>query len=157
MVVKGIIFEDFVNYKKPAMVIEMPYCNFKCDRESRCQVCQNSKLVSFPNIRIEDQELIARYASNPITEAIVFQGLEPFDSWEELIRFIFEFREEIDDDIVIYTGYNREEIENFLFDLQRFPNIIIKFGRFIPGRSEKFDDILGVELASDNQYGVKIS
>ena len=29
LTVKGIIFEDFINYKKPCMVIEMPRCDFK--------------------------------------------------------------------------------------------------------------------------------
>ena len=29
MIVKGIIDEDFVNYKKPSMVIEFPYCDLK--------------------------------------------------------------------------------------------------------------------------------
>ena len=37
-IVKGIIFEDFVNYKKPSMVIEMPYCDFKCDKEYGSQI-----------------------------------------------------------------------------------------------------------------------
>ena len=34
MIVKGIITEDFVNYKEPCMTIEFPYCDFKCDREN---------------------------------------------------------------------------------------------------------------------------
>ena len=34
MIIKGLIDEDFINYKKPSMVIEFPYCNFKCDKTS---------------------------------------------------------------------------------------------------------------------------
>ena len=30
MILKGIIDEDFVNYKVPCMVLEFPYCDFKC-------------------------------------------------------------------------------------------------------------------------------
>ena len=41
MILKGLIDEDFVNYKKPAMVLEFPYCSFKCDKECGRQVCQN--------------------------------------------------------------------------------------------------------------------
>ena len=37
------------------------------------------------------------------------------------------------------------------------PNIIIKYGRFIPHQEKHFDEILGVYLASDNQYGKRIS
>ena len=44
MIIKGIIDEDFVNYKKPAMVIEFPYCDFKCDKEYGKPICQNNSL-----------------------------------------------------------------------------------------------------------------
>ena len=37
------------------------------------------------------------------------------------------------------------------------PNIIIKFGRFVPMQQPHFDPILGVNLASDNQYAKQIS
>jgi hypothetical protein len=39
MVIKGIVDEDFVNYKKPSMFIIMPYCDFKCDKEAGCSIC----------------------------------------------------------------------------------------------------------------------
>ena len=38
-----------------------------------------------------------------------------------------------------------------------FKNIIIKFGRYIPNQQAHYDDILGVNLASNNQYAIKIS
>ena len=41
--------------------------------------------------------------------------------------------------------------------LKKYSNIIIKFGRFIPNQKPHYDPVLGVELASDNQYGEKIS
>ena len=49
------------------------------------------------------------------------------------------------------------EISNYLCFLEMFPNIIIKFGRFIPHSSPRFDEILGIELQSDNQYAKVIS
>ena len=49
MIVKGIIDEDFINYKKPSMVIEFPYCSFKCDKECGQPVCQNSSLINESN------------------------------------------------------------------------------------------------------------
>lgn len=39
MLVKNIIDEDFVQYKKPAMFIGMPSCSFKCDKECGKPVC----------------------------------------------------------------------------------------------------------------------
>lgn len=152
MIVKDIIAEDFVNYKKPSMFIIMPYCSFKCDKECGENVCQNSSVASLPDIEVDIDELLMDYIRNPITDAVVFGGLEPFDSWEELIEFISVFRWVLDDDIVIYTGYNKDEIQDKIDLLKQYENIIIKFGRFIPNQNSHYDDVLGVELASNNQY-----
>ena len=46
--VKGIIWEDTVNYKKICTTLMMPKCDFKCDRENGCQVCQNWELAAAP-------------------------------------------------------------------------------------------------------------
>ena len=112
MIIKGLIDEDFVNYKKPAMVIEFPYCTFKCDKECGQSVCQNSALVNEPNIEIDYDKLLTRYINNPITKAIVMQGLEPFDSFSDVMNLILWLRVKYKclDDIVIYTGYTKEEI-----------------------------------------------
>ena len=160
MVIKGIIDEDLINYKKPCMVIEMPYCSFKCDKECGLQVCQNSTLAKLPNINISAKQIVKRYLNNDIAESICFQGLEPLDSWEDLWELICEIRHYTLDDIVIYTGYTEEEIYNkryIMSNLRQFPNIIIKFGRFIPNQESHYDEILGVKLASDNQYAERIS
>lgn len=157
MLIKGIIDEDFINYKKPCMVIEFPYCSFKCDKECGKQVCQNGALANSPNINIERMDLIDRYLKNDITQSIVMQGLEPFDSWGDLVSLIFLIRCYIDDDIVIYTGYNSDELTEKIEILKYFKNIIIKFGRYIPDQQMHHDDVLGVNLASQNQYAEKIS
>ena len=39
----------------------------------------------------------------------------------------------------------------------KWENIIIKFGRYIPNQEKHYDDVLGIELASDNQYAEVIS
>lgn len=152
MIIKGLIDEDFVNYKEPSMTIEFPYCSFKCDKECGQQICQNSPLVNEPDISISVYKLIDRYIYNPITKAIVCQGLEPFDSKDDLYVFLDIFRRCSNDTVVIYTGYTEEELKDELSKLQRLGNIIIKFGRYIPNQSSHFDNILGVTLASPNQY-----
>lgn len=157
MQIKFLVDEDFVNYKKPSMFIGFPHCTFKCDRECGEEVCQNSPLARQPNIDIEIEDIVRRYVENPITEAIVVGGLEPFDDWANLIFLIHVFRQNCDDDIVIYTGYNENEILKEISFLEVFPNIIIKFGRFIPRSCRRFDEILGIELQSDNQYAKVIS
>lgn len=160
MFVKGIIDEDFVNYKKPAMVIEFPYCDFKCDKECGKAVCQNNSLTKVRPIKIEEEYIIEKYLKNPITEAIVCQGLEPLDTMVMLFLFIKKFREFSNDDLVIYTGYNKEEerpqvLIKFIKENQ-YKNIIIKYGRYIPNQTPHYDEVLGVKLASDNQYAERL-
>ena len=158
MILKGLIETDTINYKKISMVLEFPICkNFKCDRECGQQVCQNSALATAPNINVEPIDIISRYENNNITKAVCCQGLEPFDSWTDLYSFIFMFRSISNDDIVIYTGYTKCEITDKVEILKQFPNIIIKFGRYIPNQQPHYDEVLGVDLASDNQYAEKIS
>lgn len=156
MLVKGIIDEDFVNYKKPSMFINFPSCSFKCDKECGKPVCQNSSLAAAPTIEVDYDEIIDRYLNNPITEAVVCGGLESFDSFNELFNLIYALRQKNNDDFVIYTGYYPEEIYNKVKQLFIFKNIIIKFGRFIPDKPHRFDEILGVKLASNNQFALTI-
>ena len=155
--IKGIKDEDFVNYKKPSMFIGFPSCTWKCDRECGKKVCQNGTLATIPNIKIKVQLIIDRYVNNPITKAFVFGGLEPLDSWEDLTALISAIRDKTSDDIVIYTGYKKEEIENQLQYLKAYRNIVVKFNRFIPNQKSHYDETLGVYLASDNQYAERIS
>ena len=159
MLVKLIKDEGFSDYKKPYMFIGTPFCSFKCCIEANIpiSVCQNSSWAQSISIFCSNEEIIKRYRKNPITEAIVFGGLEPLDSWEDLLSFIRVFREKSEDDIVIYTGYNEYEVTDKIRELSNFSNIIIKFGRFIPDQEPKFDEVLGITLASPNQYGKKIS
>lgn len=153
MKIKGLITEDFVNYKKASMTIIFPYCTFKCGKD----YCQNSSLAKTPIIEISIDDLVNKYINNPITEAVVMQGLEPFDSWNDLKEFVQKLREYSNDDIVIYTGYNRDEVIEYIRELSVYPNIIVKFGRYIPNQEKHYDDVLEVYLASNNQYAERIS
>lgn len=156
MKIKGIIDEDCVNYKKISMFIITSTCSFKCDIEAECQVCQNSDLANATIVDYPDEAIVERYLNNPISEAITFGGLEPFDQFEELYNLIKLFRQKTQDDIVIYTGYYPIEINLQLKYLSKWSNIIIKFGRFIPNKPSIYDNILGVNLASDNQHAMRL-
>ena len=166
MKIKGIIDEDFLNYKKPSMYIAMPNCSFKCDKDCGRAVCQNSSLAQATPIYTTANDIVERYLSNPITQAIVISGLEPFDSPDDLCNLICTLRDikKCNDDIVIYTGYTEYELalegseEGATYNwLRHYPNIYIKFGRYVPNQEPHYDEVLGVKLASDNQYGKKVS
>jgi hypothetical protein len=154
MKIVGLIEEDFINYKKPCMYIAFPNCTFKCGGD----ICQNSDLVKQKRIEIPSESLVKRYINNDLTSSIVIAGLEPFDDYDDLLNLILEFRKACDDDIVIYTGYNKDEIINQVEEIRSKAktNIIIKFGRFITNEESHYDEMLGVNLASSNQYAERI-
>ena len=161
MRVKFIRDEDFVNFRKPCMFIGTISCTFKCCKEANipCSVCQNYPWSSNPIITIDDDSLCRRYLRNPLTSSIVFGGLEPLDQFDDVNDIVSKLRNEYecDDPIIIYTGYNYDEIKDKINKLKEYKNIYIKYGRYIPGHKEHYDEVLGVNLASDNQYGEKIS
>lgn len=156
MKIKGIIDEDFINYKKPSMYIAFPKCSFKCNKECGRAICQNSALVKEKDIEISINKIINRYVNNPITKSIVCGGLEPLDSWDDLQCLIVNLRYFSNDDIVIYTGYNERELSKDKIDFfEAYAPIIVKYGRYIPDRDSYFNEELGVKLASKNQYAVR--
>ena len=160
MLIKMIVDEDFNNYKKPSMMIATCKCNWKCCVEQGLDlsICQNSIIAQQNDIDIPVNEIFSRYISNPITKAIVIGGLEPMLQFNEVLELIKYFREQkCNDDIVIYTGYYPKEIQTQIEQLKEFKNIIAKFGRFIPNNEKQYDEILGITLASKNQYAERIS
>lgn len=158
MLVKDVIDVDYVNYKLPSMIIAMPRCTFKCDKVNGQQVCHNSELAKQKDIMIDVDKLIQRYQKSS-AEAVCFQGLEPFDTFDDLILFIDRLRTryECNDTIVIYTGYEKDEIGKEIERLKPYGNIVVKYGRFLLNRPSRYDELLGVTLASDNQYAEQIS
>ena len=148
---------DVVNYKKPSIFIGFPCCTFKCNKEAGEVVCQNYQLIKEKQIDVSYEEIAKLYLDNPLTSAIVFGGLEPFDSFNDMNNLIAEFRKYTYDDIVIYTGYTEDELDEEIQYLSEcYTNIIVKFGRFKPNTEQHLDPILGVKLFGDNQYAKKL-
>lgn len=169
MKIKGLIDEDYVNFKLPCMYIAFNKCTFKCDKENGAQLCQNCHLANVPDIEVTKEELIERYISNPFTKGIVLAGLEPFDSFMDVFSFVDCARRQykLKDPIVIYTGYTEEEMRHGQFSNHKLHideqfgkewemltkyGIIVKFGRYRPNEEPHYDEVLGVKLASGNQY-----
>lgn len=152
MKIKGLTDINFTDYKLPSLYIATPYCSFKCDKECGRAVCQNSALAIEPVLSISNTTLIQIYQANPITQAFVFGGLEPLDS-PDLLDTIVELQIRTKPRrIVIYTGYTEEEVLVGHPQILSLSNLVIKYGRFVPDQPTHFDPILGVNLASPNQY-----
>lgn len=161
MRVKMICDEWFQDYKFPAMFIGTISCGGKCCVEAGLplSVCHNDRWRTHPPYEIPDKDICERYLKDGITTAIIIGGLEPFEQFHEVCALINTLRNtyHCNDTVIIYTGYNREEVEPQIKWLSGYQNIIVKFGRYIPNRQSVFDDVLGVELASDNQHAERIS
>ena len=157
MTIKRLIEEDLTNYKMPSMLIGTARCSFKCDAPNH-KWCQNRPLVQMPDENKNDYDVVNLYLKNNLTQALIFAGLEPMDQFDEMIEVIKVFRQHTNDDIVIYTGYNKDEIQDKVDYLKNnYVNIVIKFGRYIPNQKPHYDSVLGVELASDNQFAERVS
>ena len=157
MTLKGIIDYDCTNYKVPTLTLEFPRCDFKCDKLNGCQVCQNGALAAEPNYKISFEKIWDLYKQNPLTKGFCCQGLEPLDSFCALLDFVQFIRNKTNDVIIIYTGYDKFEKPLFLKAINQYTNIIVKWGRFILGDEPHYDPILGVKLASNNQYAEAIN
>ena len=160
ILIKGLVDEDFVQYKKPSMFIGTCFCDWKCCRDAGRPVtmCQNSPLANSKSKIVKFSTLYDRYINNPITKAIVFGGLEPMLQFESVMELIKYFRQKgCKDDFVIYTGHYEDELQEEIKFIESFVKeyggkIIVKFGRFMPDQESRWNRILGVELASPNQY-----
>jgi len=159
MILKQLIDEDFTNYKMASMLLGFPRCTWKCEEGCGRRVCQNGALAAAPDIDVDVKYLVGRYLANHITTAIVCGGLEPFDSPDDLVEFIDEFRSHCNDDVVIYTGYTEVELfgNDAFISLKKHPNLVVKFGRYQPDKDAVYDEILGVWLANSGQYARRIT
>ena len=163
MRVRKLLTERFQDYKVPSMYLADCFCDWKCCPD-RPYVCQNHPVAKMPITDIPDDDILDTYTADPITEAIVIAGLEPLLQPHEVCALIQRAVERgIKTTFVIYTGYDKEEVRRngFFDELKRtgFGNgvsVVMKYGRYIPDQQPHFDETLGVELASDNQYGERI-
>jgi len=156
MILKGIVEEDFTNYKLPVMQLIFPKCSFKCGKG----LCQNSPLATAPDINFYELDIIQKYISNHITHGILCAGFEPLDSPEDLMWFAHLLRKYTDDVLIVFTGYTEEELQGnvtYIWLSNNISNLIFKFGRYKPNQQKHYDPVLGIELASSNQYGKVVS
>ena len=160
MLIKSIIDEDFVNYHTASMFIICCYCDWKCCFESNIPLksCINYSVNHSVNIEFSNKNIYSRYISNPITKAVVIGGFESFLQFDEVLSLLSYFRTQgCQDDFVIYTGYYPSEVQDKIEQLRQFSNVVIKFGRYIPNKPSRHDEILGITLISNNQFAERIS
>lgn len=159
------IRETLGDYKKHSLLISVGTCSGKCWKELGLDesICHNNILKESVKDMSNDRivKIIKGYIEDGMISSVIFGGLEPIEQIED-IKYIINEVEEISKkyvikiDIVIYTGFYREEIEECVESLtkDRYNKLIIKYGRFIPNSKSRYDKVLGITLSSDNQYAL---
>ena len=146
-------------YKEVSLLIPIGVsCTWKCEG------CINKKHDSeYARLTPPLKDIMTLYKENVMAKAVVLAGLEPLDNLCDLKAFIRSFREQFDDPIVIYTGYDLDDIwasceltEVFKEVLLKDRNMVIKFGRYMKDRPRKWNDALELYLESDNQWVLRI-
>lgn len=154
------ITEVFQDYKKAALFLGVCFCDWKCCKESGLPLstCQNYSWSNNEIVEVSFNSIVNRIKGNLLTDAVIIGGLEPLIQINEVVQLISYIRQQgLKNDIVIYTGYYDYEIEdNTLLELKKY-NVLMKCGRYKPNKIPFFSTLLGITLASDNQYVLKLS
>lgn len=155
--------DNMTDYKKTSLLLVFPYCSGKCEG---CQnyILQQQKGANKKEYKIDD--IVQLYNNMSTHKAIVCAGLEPFDSFEELenlMKVLFVNNNKAVD-FVVYTGFYLSEIDNLVRKLLKYvknenKTLIIKTGRYVPNvkNSSWYSDVLGVDIATNNQQVIKYS
>lgn len=159
MILIDVKTDDITDYKKTSLLIAFPYCSGKCHG------CQNAHLQNCKTTITASADDIADLYSNLNThEAIVMAGLEPFDSFDDVLSIIDSIGNLSKPcDFVIYTGYNLDEYKaqfevelvNKFKSIKHFDNknLIVKIGRYDESQTRPwYNKTLGVTLATKNQF-----
>lgn len=159
LIIKDIIDEVYSDFNKIGMLVVVPKCKTRCWEKCGLSpdICQNYHLNFTEKFNINNEDIINRYLENPLTKCIIFGGLDGFDSIDEILIFLEEFRKISKDDVVIYTGKELEDIEHRFNDLAFYKNIYVKYGHYNPNLNSIKDELTGVTLASENQKFIKIN
>lgn len=170
MRIKAIKADDYTNYRDPegwsSLFVGMGTCDWKCCIAAGIPIetCQNSELARAPIVELDATSLLKRYALE--SGSVVVGGLEPFNDMGSLKELATAYRDFVNylslggetklDKFVVYTGYNPDEVIDRVEEIYNIVKerltFIVKFGRFVPGQKPHTDKVLGVDLASDNQY-----
>lgn len=77
MKLKGVVMEDFVNYKKPSLFLITSQCDWKCCKELGIDIsiCQNEPMAKQETKDVSAESIYNAYINNDITKAIILADL----------------------------------------------------------------------------------
>ena len=94
------------------------------------------KTIMAPSYKDAVEKLIIKYGTELDDDKI----LDSIDDWQQLSEYLNDK----------YTiDYHIKAFEKVF---RMYGNIIVKYGRYVPNQKPHYDELLGILLASDNQY-----
>lgn len=165
MILIDVKTDNITDYKKTSLLIAFPYCTGKC------KGCQNEHLrLSNTAISVSAKNIAKLYDNVQSNKAIVMAGLEPFDSFADVLDIISTVgkHSKRSCDFVVYTGYNEQEykkrfekklVQMFKEDYMPYHKdgcLIVKIGRYDnEDREAWYNNTLGVDLINKSQFTIQ--
>lgn len=146
MLIKELIVEDFNSYMYPTTTVRLP----------------SGDPDEVPIFPMPDNGIIELFVYNDKTRALVIKNFAPLNSssFDEIIELLRKLRVEYkqkDSLFILYTDYDKKDIEDKLLALRSYVGpVIVKFGQYDPTYPPKMDSVLGIMLSSSNQYAERI-
>ena len=146
MLIKELIVEDFNSYMYPTTTVRLP----------------SGDPDEVPLFPMPDNGIIELFVYNDKTRALVIKNFAPLNSssFDEIIELLRKLRVEYkqkDSLFILYTDYDKKDIEDKLLALRSYVGpVIVKFGQYDPTYPPKMDSVLGIMLSSSNQYAERI-
>ncbi len=104
-----------VNAVVPESIVDGPgfrYVVFVQGCPHNCKGCHNPQTHDFDGgYLIDEREMLAEFAENPLLEGITFSGGEPFCQPEACARIAKKVHQ-MGRDVVVYTGFTLEELRS---------------------------------------------
>jgi anaerobic ribonucleoside-triphosphate reductase activating protein len=98
----------------------------------RCKGCMSQYTWKFDKKFERDIEEVLKEIKSYGVKKITFSGGEPFDQPEQLKYILKELKKSGFEDILVYTGYEYDEIKKRYGDILKYIDVLIA-GRFIEG------------------------
>ncbi len=115
---------------------------------SRCEGCMSKHTwIQEESYKINLNSLVEKIKRYP-TKAITISGGEPFEQYEALLFLVKELKAFCFDDILVYTGYSYDKINQEFYEIFDYISALVD-GKFISGAST---DLVWKGSSNQNLY-----
>jgi len=124
-------------------------CNYNCPG------CFHKDIEDSQVKHIDADEFLDSILDDPFSEGVILAGREWTEQYDEMIYLIDgAYRRSLE--IILYTHYTRQDIEEYYPELLKYSGMYIKCGEYDENKLVPNNVHYGVPLASSNQEIIRI-